>query len=258
MKRIFRWSTDKELLELITDIHYKPLSLACDTQDNLLVVAEYLPPKGATINGEPEVYTNDADAEGTSYSFWYKKGAAVKIYAIDPDHPDSSFRVLEKVPMDKIGNIYKALYPANRWRDSSDYLSVAVNRPESCFVAPDGITVIPVCYDLMRAVCLIEAFPGKTVLAVDEYSKRTVRFDVSKEGYMYNPVTFAEQGETNLAVAKNGDVYIPDGHINIYGPDGRLKGEFELPERPSCVIFGDSEGKTLYVTARSSLYRQNC
>ncbi len=258
MKRIFRWSTGKELLELITDIHYKPLSLACDTQDNLLVVTEYLPPKGATINGEPEVYTNDADAEGTSYSFWYKKGAAVKVYAIDPDHPDSSFRVLEKVPMEKIGNIYKALYPANRWRDSNDYFSVAVNRPENCFVAPDGITVIPVCYDLMRAVCLIEAFPGQPVLAVDEYSKRTVRFDVSKEGYIYNPVTFAEQGETNLAVAKNGDVYIPDGQINIYGPDGRLKGEIELPERPSCVIFGDSEGKTLYVTARSSLYRQNC
>lgn len=254
MKRIYKWSAEQERLHLLSDIHFKPLSLACDTRDNLLVVAEYLPSKGATVNGTPEVYQNEEDALGTSYSYWYSKGATVKVYSIDPDAPDTSMMVLEKVPMAQISNIYKALYPANRWRDSSDYLEVSQNQPEYCFMAPDGVTIIPVCYDLMRGVCLQEAYPSQLFFAVDEYLKRTYRFNVTKEGYLTDPVVFAEHGETNLTVSNNGLVYIPDGEINIYDMEGNNSCEIPMPERPNCVIC-DEVGKYLYVTARSSFYR---
>jgi len=255
LKRVYRWSEQSKSLSLITDIHYKPLSVACDTEDNLLVVCEYAPPVGATVNGRPEVYTNGPDAQGTSYSFWYRKGATVKVYSINPDKPETTMKVLDKVPVTSVKEVFKALHPANRWRDGHDFLSVSVNRPEYCYVAPDGRTIIPDCYDLMRAVCLIEAFPGKPAYAVDEYLKRTVRFDVTEHGFLTDPVTFAEHGETNVLVSSAGDVYIPDGQIYVYGPDGYLKGEITIPERPGCVIFGDSREKNLFVTARSSLYR---
>lgn len=255
LKRIYKWSEESGRLSLVTDIHYKPLSVACDTDDNLLVVSEYTPPTGATINGKPEIYKNGPDAEGTSYSFWYSKNAAIKVYSINPDMPETSMRVLDKIPVKNVKNILKVLHPANRWRDGHDFMPVSVNRPEYCYLAPDGKTIIMDCYDLMRAVCLVEAFPGNKAFAVDEYLKRTVRFDVSEEGYLSNPVIFAEYGETNVLVSKTGDVYIPDGQIYVYDPNGKLKGEIIIPERPSCVIFGDSEEKTLIVTARSSLYR---
>jgi len=259
LKRIFRWSPEEEKLDLVTDIHFKPLSLACDAMDNLLVVCEYLPSKGATINGEPEVYQNGEDAWGTSYSHWYSKGATIKVYAVDPDHPERTMKVLEKVPMVQTANIHKVLYPANRWRDSSDFLTVSRNRNEYCFVAPDqagpfGATVIPACYDLMRGVCLHEAYPGRIFYAVDEYIKRTYRFIVTREGYLEDPVIFAEHGETNAAVGEDGLIYIPDGEIYVYDSDGNLKGEIAMPERPNCVM-PDKTGKYLYVTARTSFYR---
>lgn len=254
MKRIFKWSAEKEQLELLTDSHYKPLSLACDTQDNLLVVVEYLPPVGATVNGKPEIYTKGPDAEGTSYSFWYSKGATVRVCTINPNEPDTSMKVLEKVPVKQISKVSKALYPANRWRDSGDYLEVTVNQAEFCYLAPDGVTIIPDCYDLMRAVCLIEAIPGKPVLMVDEYFKRTLQFEVDSKGFLSNPTVFAEQGETNVTVSQNQEVFIPDGEVNLYDSKGTRLGEIEIPERPSCVIVSD-DGKSLYVTARSSLYR---
>jgi hypothetical protein len=259
LKRIFRWSSEEERLDLVTDIHFKPLSLACDTIDHLLVVAEYLPSKGATINGEPEVYQNGEDAMGTSYSHWYSKGATVKVYSIDPDDPENTMKVLDKVPVSQISRIFKALYPANRWRDSSDFLPVSQNRAENCFVAPDktgplGATIIPVCYDLMRGVCLHEAYPGKLFYAVDEYIKRTYRFTVTEEGYLTNPVIFAEHGETNAATGEDGLIYIPDGEIYIYDTDGNNRGEITMPERPGCVM-PDKTGRYLYVTARTSFYQ---
>ena len=253
-KRIYKWSVESNSLKLVTDIHFKPLSLVCDTFDNLIVVSEYFPPKNATINGKPEIYSKPDDASGTSYGQWYNTGSTIKVYTIDPGRPEKSMQVIEAVPMASVKNIYKALYPANRWRDSSDYLAVTVNKPEKCYVAPDSATIIPVCYDLMRATSLLEAFPGKPFYAVDEYGKRTVLFDVGPGGYVSNPRVFAEKGENNAAMDDNGNVYIPDGEVYVFNKYGEQIDEINVPERPTCVIFGGRDGKSLYFTARSSFY----
>ena len=54
--------------------------------------------------------------------------------------------------------------------------------------------------------------------SVDEYLKRTYRFNVTKEGYLTKPVVFAEHGETNVAVGKT--FIIPDGEIYVYDAEG--------------------------------------
>lgn len=254
-KRIYQWSAETDSLRLVTDIHFKPLSLACDTEDNLLVVAEHFPPKGATIDGRPEVYPKPDDAAGTSFGHWYNTGSTVKVYAMDPDRPEESMKVIEPVPMASVQKVHKALYPANRWRDSSDYFEVTLSKPEKCYAAPDGVTVIPVCYDLLRATSLLEAFPGKPFYAVDEYGRQTVLFDVSAEGFVSRPRIFAEKGENSLALDDRGNLYIPDGQVYIFDRDGKETAEIHVPERPNCVIFGGRDGKDLYITARSSLYR---
>ena len=253
-KRIYRWSAERQTLNLVTEIQFRPLSLACDTKDNLLVVVEYFPPKGATVGGKPETYPKPDDARGTSYGTWYNTGSTVKAYAIDPEHPETSMQVLKTVPMGAGLKPAKVLYPANRWRDNNDYLTVTLKKPQECFVAPDGVTIIPVTYDLIRANSLLEARPGRPFYAADEYYKRTVRFSVSPEGYLGDAKVFAERGEYNIAVDAAGNVYVPDGEIAVYSKSGELLREIAVPERPACILFGGTDGKTLFITARSSLY----
>ena len=255
VKRIYQWSVQTERLSLVTDIHHRPRSIACDTDGNLLVVVEYLPSVGATINGEPEVYQKPEDASGSSYGFWYNTGSTIKVYAIAPDRPEISMQPLEKVPMESITSVHKALYPANRWRDSGDYLTATIKQPTACFLAPDGVTIIPDTYDLMRASALSEAYPGEQYFAVDEYYKRTVQFQVTAEGYLTDPQIFAEKGEYNLAVHSNGEVYIPDGEINVFNRHGERINVLRVPERPACVILAGEANHTLYITARKSFYR---
>lgn len=257
-KSIYKWSVETDSLEFITNIHHKPLSLACDTRDNLLVAVEYFPPKDATIGGRPEVYPKPRDAEGISYGIWYNTGSTVKLYSIDPASPEKSMRILETVPMDDVHGIYKALYPANRWRDNNDYLDITVRKPDRCYVAPDGVTIVPVNYDLIRAGSLLEAFPGKPFYAVDEYYKRTVVFRVDENGCLSAPAVFKEKGEHSVAADSQGNVYIPDGEIYVYGADGGQIGLISLPERPDCVIMDGKDGRTLFVTARSSFYSIGC
>lgn len=41
----------------------------------------------------------------------------------------------------------------------------------------------------------------------------------------------------------------------VISPQGKHLGTLVFPEQPANLAFGDPDGKTLYVTARSSLYR---
>lgn len=59
-----------------------------------------------------------------------------------------------------------------------------------------------------------------------------------------------------ITVDRDGHVYVcGPGGIWILAPDGRRLGLIRLPERPHDLAWGDTDGRTLYVTALSSIYR---
>ena len=59
-----------------------------------------------------------------------------------------------------------------------------------------------------------------------------------------------------MKIDVEGNVYAtgPAG-LMIFSPDGKLLGTIEVPELPANLAWGDADGKTLYVTARTGLYR---
>jgi hypothetical protein len=254
MKRIYKWSVETNSLALLADYPWEPLSLGCDSKDNLLVVFRYNPQPGLMVNGEQEKFNNPPDASGTSFSMWGNSGFTTLAYSIDPGNPDETFEPLLKGSMNSITSVYKALYPSNRWRDYHDFSKVTVNRNDECFVAPDGMTIIPVCYDLARSCGLNEAYPGKHLYTCDEYDKRTVRLDVDSRGFLSNMTSFAEKGEFSAVTDKNGNIYITDGEVYIFDKDGNQKSLIRIPERPSGMVLGGKDKNRLFVIGRSTLY----
>ena len=57
-----------------------------------------------------------------------------------------------------------------------------------------------------------------------------------------------------MTVDEKGNVYIAAGQVFVYNPAGELIDTIDIPERPSQLLFGGSDGSTLFVLARSSLY----
>jgi hypothetical protein len=241
-------------ISLIADFPWEPLSLACDTQDNLLVVFKYVPRAGYVKNGQPETFPNPPDAAGTSFSGWGNNGFGTWVYAMNPDKPEDTMHLLEKVPLEKVPSIEKTLNPSNRRRDSGDFTRVSTNAFTECWVAPDGVTVVPVVYDLARSNALVEGVPGKILYSSDEYLKRTYKFSVGAKGHLTDPRIFAEKGEFSSAVDKSGNVYIADGQIYVYDPTGKELREIEVPERPTAIVFGGKDGDILFITTRTGLY----
>lgn len=156
--------------------------------------------------------------------------------------------------MGEINPIYKALYPAHRWRDYHDFNTITVARDKECWVAPDGVTIIPVAYDLARSTALATAWPGKPAYIADEYDKRTVSVDVDPQGYVSTLKYFAERGEFASVTDTKGNVYIADGQVYVYDSKGNQIRIIKVPERPTSLTFGGKDGKTLFVIGHGGLY----
>jgi hypothetical protein len=253
-RRIYKWSAGSNTLSLVADFPYEPMSLAVDSKDNLLVLVRYKSQANYMVDGKQEAPITYPDTKGTSFAGYGNSSFETRVYSIDPENPEESFKVLPKVPMGSVSNVYKALYPSNRWRDFHDFNTVVMYKPEFCFLAPDGKTIIPDQYDLARASSVLEAFPGKPFYASDEYDKRMVKMDVAADGTLSNLKYFVEWGEFGSAVDNEGNLYVADGQIHIFDKDGKEKGMIEVPVRPTSIKFGGADDNTLFITARSKFF----
>ena len=253
-RRIYRWSAETNTLSLVSDGPWEPLSLGVDTQDNLLVVFRYRSQPGYTVGGVQERPMSYPDSRGTSFAGYGNDAYETRAYSIDPADPDNTLQALPKVPIGSVARVAKALYPSNRWRDFHDFNTVVMFRPEECFLAPDGVTIIPNQYDLARGSSLLEAAPGKPFYASDEYDKRMVRMDVAADGALSNLEYFVEWGEFGSTTDDEGNLYVADGQIHIFDNEGNRKGIIRTPERPSAIRFGGRDNNTLFITARSGFY----
>jgi gluconolactonase len=108
--------------------------------------------------------------------------------------------------------------------------------------------------------------PDERVLYVsnwDERKKIIMRWDVQADGTVANGRTFAdmtsapgEEALDGLKVDRDGRVFVSGpGGLWIYAPDGRHLGTLRLPQLAANFAWGDDDGRTLYLTARTGLYR---
>jgi sugar lactone lactonase YvrE len=104
--------------------------------------------------------------------------------------------------------------------------------------------------------------PDESVLYVDDSSNGHVYvFDVSEDGLLSDKRLFADvggdegRGGDGLKVDVEGNVFVtgPEG-VSVFNPEGLRIGVIECPEKPSNLAWGDGDYKTLYITARTSVY----
>jgi gluconolactonase len=99
---------------------------------------------------------------------------------------------------------------------------------------------------------------GKTLYVADTQQRKIMAYDLDAQGNALRERVFIsgiDGGPDGLRVAANGNLYIACRGIAIYTPDGKFVRMIEFPETPANCAFGDQDLRTLYVTARTSVYR---
>lgn len=123
-------------------------------------------------------------------------------------------------------------------------------------VAPDG--KVSLITKMLRPNGVALTPDGKTLYIADTTERKILAYDLDTNGAPSHGRTFItgiDGGPDGLRVAANGNVYIACRGIAIYTPAGKFLKMIEFPETPSNLTFGDQDLQTIYVTARTSVYR---
>ena len=130
-------------------------------------------------------------------------------------------------------------------------------------LAPDG-TLTLLADDFERPNGLAFSPDGKTLYVADTAKQHVRAFDVQANGTLANGRVFgtmtpwpgAQGGPDGLKVDAQGRVFVTGaGGVWVFDAKGAVLGVIETPEVPANCAFGDADGKALYITARTGLYR---
>ena len=90
-----------------------------------------------------------------------------------------------------------------------------------------------------------------------------MRYEVKSDGALANGRVFydmtgapGEEAIDGVKVDRRGNLYVSGpGGVWIISPAGKHLGTIKAPELPANFAWGDEDGRTLYMTARTGLYR---
>jgi sugar lactone lactonase YvrE len=231
--RIYRWSAGSGL-EQVSDSIPQPVALAFDRSGDLLVVSRH-----------------------------------GNVYCYRPGQSEEDIQVLEPESGAPPANA-QAWVPTSRWRDGHDWIQASTRQEPLFYLSPDGSVFIPAprsfaslpqpgrrergTIDLVRTFALAPVRTGKPYYAADEFGHTTWRFKGGPGGALVDPQLFAEEGEAAVATDVDGAVYICAGAILVHNAAGVQVDQIKVPERPSSLAIGGPDGRTLFITARTSLY----
>jgi Pectate lyase superfamily protein/SMP-30/Gluconolactonase/LRE-like region len=231
---IYRWSPSEHQLSIVRENPLDPVQLAFDTSGDLMVVS---------YAGQGTVYTFKP---GTEFD-------QITLLKPEPSIPRSGMT---------------PILPVDYWRNENDFPRTARKKKPYQFVSLDRSVFIPAgedfvsgelyygskIHDVLLAFGLAPAPPGRRFYITDENQENTYSALIGDDGNFSDLKLFAEVGGESVAGDVEGNVYIAAGQIYVYNPSGERIGTIEVPERPSQILFGGTDRKTLFIAARSSLY----
>jgi gluconolactonase len=184
--------------------------------------------------------------------------ASKKSTVLADSYEGKRFNAPNDLILDREGGIYftdplfRAPEPLPQGMQAVYYIAPAgeVTRVTEAIAAPNGIGLSP---------------DGKLLYVIPSRQAEMLVYDVDGPGELSNGRTFCRlrqpEGKDNtggdgMAVDREGNLYITTNlGVEIFSPAGKSVGLVTFPQQPANVTFGGSKGTTMYVTARTGLYR---
>ncbi|HJV40862.1 glycosyl hydrolase family 28-related protein [Caulobacter sp.] len=251
-QRIYSWSQARKL-SIVRDNTLDPINLAVDASGNLLVLS----------------------SDGRNGS----------VYSFKPGSPDTEVTVIAATPSSAHAGAATVL-PVNWWNNGefkdqldpqtyqfttlAEMFARDMAAPKAKeYVSPDGSLVLPAYRvfqqgpadhrglrfsDSLDTYGFTAAKPGERVFVANSSENKTYSGLVGQGGAITDLKPFADRGGESVATDAEGRVYVANGQVFVYAPDGRELGRLDIPERPLQLVFGGADKRTLFVLTHRALY----
>jgi gluconolactonase len=122
------------------------------------------------------------------------------------------------------------------------------------YLTPDRKSVTRVINDMVRPNGVIGTPNGRRLFVADHGAGKTYVYRVNKDGTLTDKQLFAPEGSDGVTIDSRGNVYLTGKGVAVYNRKGQKVQEIAVPEGPANVTFGGKDNRTLFITARTSLY----
>lgn len=183
-----------------------------------------------------------------------------KVTPLVSEYEGKRFNAPNDVVVDSTGGIYftdphfRAPEPLPQGTVAVYYRSAdgKVSRIIDDIKAPNGVILSP---------------DEKTLYIIPSMQKEMMAYPVTAPGKIGKGRVFCTlkqaegykepgSGGDGLTIDTNGNLYITTGlGLQVFSPEGKLLGIIDVPEKPANVTFGGKDNSSLFITARTSLYR---
>jgi gluconolactonase len=219
-------------------------------------------PDGSPLGGKLSTFRENSG--GSNGLYFDKKGnllacegADRRLVSIDPEgkvtvladkYQGKQFNSLNDLWIDPKGGVYFT-DPRYGSRDNMEQDGEHVY-----YLSPDRKKITRVINDMVRPNGVIGTPDGKRLYVTDHGGGKTFVYTVNKDGTLSDKKLFAPEGSDGMTIDNEGNVYLTTSVVAVYNKASEKIEEIEVPERPANVTFAGKDRKTLFITARTSLY----
>jgi gluconolactonase len=124
------------------------------------------------------------------------------------------------------------------------------------FLKAENAIPVRVAEDLVKPNGIVGSSDGKILYVADIGGNKTWSYTINEDGTLSNKKLFCEMGSDGITLDKQGNLYLTGKGVTIFSREGIKIINIPVPEKWTAnVCFGDRDGKSLFITASTGLYR---
>lgn len=121
------------------------------------------------------------------------------------------------------------------------------------YLNPKG-ELIRVISDYKQPNGIVGTPDGKLLYATDQGNRTIWRYNIAADGTLTNKTSFAPSGSDGMTIDNQGNIYLSGRSILVFDKNGKKIADIPVPETPANICFGGKDRKTLFITAKTSVY----
>jgi gluconolactonase len=122
------------------------------------------------------------------------------------------------------------------------------------YLTPGGDQLMRVISDMVRPNGVIGTPDGRHLYVTDHGDSKTFVYSIQSDGTLSGKNLIAPEGSDGMTLDSEGNLYLTNTGVSVYGKDGNHLGMISVPERPTNVCFGGKDRTVLFITTPASIY----